>query len=61
VRRLFLAVTALLALAVVGIAAPKAEATTCPLYRACMETPEGQCFCTGFFCNGKFICGIPVT
>jgi hypothetical protein len=33
----------------------------CPLYIACMDSITGGCFCTGFYCNGRFICGTPVT
>ncbi|HLX08562.1 MAG TPA: hypothetical protein VKY89_11950 [Thermoanaerobaculia bacterium] len=32
----------------------------CPLYRACMEFVGGGCSCTGFYCNGRFICGTPL-
>lgn len=61
-RKLVLAGAALMVLTVLGAAAPKqAEAETCPLYQDCMVTfPEGACMCDGFYCNGRFICGIPI-
>lgn len=58
-RRLFLAITVVLVLTALGSTVPKAEARGCPLYRFC-EIINGRCQCTGFFCNGTFICGIPV-
>lgn len=59
--RLRLAFAALLVLAAIGSVAPKVEASTCPLYQVCMRTfPEGTCLCTGFYCNGQFICGRPI-
>jgi hypothetical protein len=45
----------------VGFLAPQPAAAGCPLYRACMQSIDRGCFCQGFFCNGQFICGVPVT
>jgi hypothetical protein len=33
----------------------------CPIYQACMQFVGGGCSCTGFVCDGRFICGIPIT
>jgi hypothetical protein len=61
VKKMRLALAALLALIAVVTAVPKAQAETCPLYRHCMVLyPEGTCLCDGFYCNGQFICGIPI-
>ena len=58
-RKLRLPIAALLVAAAFGIAAPKAEAA-CPIYQHCMvQYPEGYCLCEGFYCDGRFICGIP--
>jgi hypothetical protein len=43
-----------------GLLAPPASPAGCPLYRACMQSVDGGCFCDGFFCNGQFICGVPI-
>ena len=59
-RKIFLAFAVVLVLTALGSTVPKAEAANgCPLYRVC-EIINGRCTCTGFFCNGTFICGIPV-
>jgi hypothetical protein len=60
-RKPFLALAALLVVTAIGASAPKAEAARCPIYQHCMVFyPEGTCACEGFYCNGQFICGIPV-
>lgn len=58
--KLRLDLAALLTLAALTTATPKAEAGNCPIYQQCMILyPEGYCMCEGFYCNGRFICGIP--
>jgi len=60
-KTLRLALAALFTLAALVTAVPRTEASTCPIYRQCMILyPEGWCFCEGFYCNGEFICGIPI-
>ncbi len=45
-----------------GFANPVYEgARACPLYEACMQFEGGGCSCTGFVCNGHFVCGVPIT
>jgi hypothetical protein len=59
-RTLRLALAALFVLAAFFTAAPRSEASNCPIYQQCMILyPEGWCLCEGFYCNGEFICGIP--
>ncbi len=45
----------------VAAASPRVGADGCPIYMACMEFVGGGGSCAGFICNGKFICGTPVT
>lgn len=48
-----------MALAVVP-ARPAAAASGCPPYIACMDFIHGGCSCSGFYCDGRFICGVPL-
>jgi hypothetical protein len=69
-RGLLLAAVLILAAMSFGIQGPAAATTGsggqvqtegCPLYIACMDSITGGCFCPGFYCNGRFICGTPIT
>jgi hypothetical protein len=40
---------------------PTVRPDGCPIYEACMQFVVGGCSCEGFYCNGRFICGIPIT
>jgi len=42
-------------------AATQVGTSGCPIFQYCMESIDGQCFCQGFYCNGRFVCGIPRT
>jgi hypothetical protein len=69
---LLIAIVLTIALVALGSAAPvavaasgaqqasRAAANGCPLYISCMDFVGVGCSCTGFVCNGKFICGTPV-
>jgi hypothetical protein len=56
-----LALTLMLAAWFVPAPAAAAPPPGCPLYEACMDFVNGGCQCAGFYCDGRFICGTPLT
>jgi hypothetical protein len=65
VKRLGLLIVLTLTLATAFWLAPAPAAAApppgCPIYRACMDFIDGGCSCAGFYCNGRFICGVPIS